>query len=118
MKISVCFLLNGVSFMGQTNSQWTWFIVQILWNLIYHSKVILRGEAFVRSKFAKVKELTFAYGFSKKVIKKQTPHWMKKKTKKKKTKTKTRKVCIKIFEENKKEQNLKAINCQKLLYAN
>ena len=33
---------------------------------------ILKGEAFARSKSAKVRELTFAYGFSKKNIKKQT----------------------------------------------
>ena len=26
-------------------------------------------------------------------------------------------VCIEIFPENKRERNLKAINCQKLLYA-
>ena len=35
-----------------------------------------------------------------------------------KKKKKTAKVRIEIFQENKRERNLKAINCQKLLYAN
>ena len=43
-----------------------------------------------------------------------------KKTKKQKKneEKKTIKVRIEIFQENKIERNLKAINCQKLLYAN
>ena len=43
-----------------------------------------------------------------------------KKTKKnqKKPPTATVKERIEIFQENKRERNLKAINCQKLLYAN
>ena len=76
----------------------------------------------------------FAYGFSKKKYKKANfPHRMKEiffaKKKKKKKKKKERKkeneekkkkinVRIEIFEENKRERNLKVINCQKLLYAN
>ena len=36
----------------------------------------------------------------------------------KKTPTATVKERIEIFQENKRERNLKAINCQKLLYAN
>ena len=35
-----------------------------------------------------------------------------------KKRKKTIKVRIEIFQENKRERNLKAINCQKLLYAN
>ena len=43
-----------------------------------HSKGILKGKAFARSKSAKVRELTFAYGFSKKNYEKTNfPHWMK-----------------------------------------
>ena len=66
----------------------------------------------------------FVYGFSKKKsIKKQNfPHWMKEiffaEKKRKKMKKKTIKVRTEIFQENKRERNLKAINCQKLLYAN
>ena len=41
-----------------------------------------------------------------------------KKRKKMKKRKKTIKVHIEIFEENKRERNLKVINCQKLLYAN
>ena len=42
----------------------------------------------------------------------------KKKKKKMKKRKKRIKVRIEIFQENKRERNLKAINCQKLLYAN
>ena len=45
----------------------------------------------------------------------------KKKKKKKKENEKNKKnnkVAIEVFQENKRERNLKAINCQKLLYAN
>ena len=45
---------------------------------IYHSKGILKGTAFARGKSVKVRELTFAYGFSKNIYKKANfPHWMK-----------------------------------------
>ena len=64
--------------------------------------------------------------FPKKSIKKQTffTEWKKSFSQKKKIKKeneekkKTIKVRTEIFEENKTERNLKAINCQKLLYAN
>ena len=40
-----------------------------------HSKGILKGKAFARSKSAKIRELTFAYGFSKKNYEKANfPH--------------------------------------------
>ena len=42
----------------------------------------------------------------------------KKKKKKMKKRKKRIKVRIEIFQENKRERNLKAINCQKLIYAN
>ena len=42
----------------------------------------------------------------------------KKKKKQKENEEKKTKVRIEIFQENKIERNLKAINCQKLLYAN
>ena len=41
-----------------------------------------------------------------------------KKGKKMKKRKKTIKVRIEIFQDNKRERNLKVINCQKLLYAN
>ena len=56
--------------------------------------------------------------FPKKKYKKANfPRWMKEIFSVKKKK-KTAKVRIEIFQENKRERNLKAINCQKLLYAN
>ena len=42
----------------------------------------------------------------------------KQKKKQNEEKKKTMKVRIEIFQENKRERNLKAINCQKLIYAN
>ena len=72
----------------------------------------------------KVRELTFAYGFSKNIYKKANfPHWMKeiffaKKKKKMKKRKIIIKVRIKIFQDNKRERNLKAINYQNLLSAN
>ena len=42
----------------------------------------------------------------------------KKKKKKMKKRKKRIKVRIEIFQENKRERNLKAINCQKLIYSN
>ena len=60
--------------------------------------------------------------FTKKSIKKQTflTEWKKSflQKKKKENEENTKKVRIETFQENKRERNLKAINCQKLLYAN
>ena len=62
--------------------------------------------------------------FSEKTIKRQTflTEWNKsflwKENRRKWKKEKTINERIEIFPENKRERNLKAINCQKLLYAN
>ena len=63
--------------------------------LDFHSKGILKGKAFARSKSAKVRELTFAYGFSKKSYEKANfPHWMKEIFFAKEKKMKKRKIII------------------------
>lgn len=63
---------------SEITNQWMQNVVQILWNQIYQSKVTLKVKVFVRSIFAKVWELTLAYGFSKIYSKKANfSHWMK-----------------------------------------
>ena len=63
---------------SEITNQWMQNVVQILWNQIYQSKVTLKVKVFVRSMFAKVWELTLAYGFSKIYSKKANfSHWMK-----------------------------------------
>ena len=82
----------------------------------------LKKIMFFSSFFTISEKHFFAYGFSKKKYKKaNVPHRMKEiffAKKKKERKKEKINVRIEIFEENKRERNLKVINCQKLLYAN
>ena len=141
--ISVIMLVSRKEFLEvQAISEWrftqycyvAWQIHQSVFSSLQYSIVndkigkinTLKKIMFFSCFFTISKIHFFAYGFSKKKYKKaKFPHWMKeiffakkKKKKRKWRKEKKIKVRIEIFQDYKKERNLKAINSQKLLYAN